>query len=328
MKINKTIETNCFSKKKFFSYRYYCPGGQKRKDPPAYYCTIGHFCPGGTAEPIPCQNNSFTKTTHSKECELCPEGFYCKIAGIPIPCPRGYYCPYGTGVDLRSCPRGTYGNQTGLSKISQCKPCDPGKYCAYEHADNVTGDCAPGYFCEYGVDRPMPTGANTTSCAPYIANSSACPYIYGKETGKGGVCPIGHYCPVGTFQAKPCPAGTYSPVTKLSVCWSCMQGYYCPGGNHEYLSRPCPSGYYCPNGTKTNHENACLEGTFNNMTARTSQADCTACSAGMYCPIQGMWIWYCIDKFIVHSQTFLFLYKNRMLQIMPIVIDGLLCSRH
>lgn len=271
-----------------------------------YNCTIGHYCPGGVSEPIPCQNNSFTKTTHSKVCELCPEGYFCKIAGVPVSCLQGYYCPYGTGVDLRPCPRGSYGNQTGLSKISQCKPCDPGTYCAYEHATNSTGPCSPGYYCEYGVDRPEPAGNNATSCAPYIANSSACPYINGQETGKGGICPIGHYCPEGTYQPKPCPAGTYGPTTKLPVCLPCMEGFYCTGGNHEYSSRPCPSGYYCPNGTKSKYENSCPKGTFNNQTKVTSSSGCIACSPGMYCPSKGMCVnvtatvfWLTATNFII-----------------------------
>lgn len=263
----------------------------KRKDPPEFACPVGHFCPGDTSEPIPCQNNSFTKTTHSKECELCPAGFYCKVAGIPITCPRGYYCPYGTGVDLRSCPRGTYGNQTGFFEVSQCKPCDPGTYCAYEHGSNFTGNCSPGYWCEYGVDRPNPTGNNASSCATNLNGS--CPYFDGKETGKGGICPIGKYCPEGTFQPRNCPPGTYGPVTKLSACWPCMQGFYCPGSNSEYSSRPCPSGHYCPNGTKTQFENPCPIGTFNNNTRGRSLSDCIPCTAGMYCPSEGNHV-FCI----------------------------------
>lgn len=267
--------------------RYYCPGGNKVKDPHQYFCTIGHFCPGETSEPIPCQNNSFAKTTHAKECSLCPAGFFCKIAGVPKNCTKGFYCPYGTGIDLKSCPRGTYGDQEGLDKVSQCKACDPGKYCGFEHASNYTGDCAPGHWCAYGLDRPDPIGDNITAANNSNSNDS-CPHYDGRETGYGGICPIAHYCPQGSKAPLLCPPGTYGPVPKLAECLTCLEGYYCPGNNSEYESRPCPQGYVCPNGTSYPRKFPCPAGTYNNRTQRTRIADCVSCTPGMYCPVEGM----------------------------------------
>ena len=105
----------------------------------------------------------------------------------------GYYCPAGTGKDLKSCPRGTYGPEKGYYEVSQCKPCKAGMYCSQEHMVNVTTKCAPGYWCAYGVDRPRPIGRNISL---EIYNNS-CPHYDGKETGFGGICPVGTFCPEG-----------------------------------------------------------------------------------------------------------------------------------
>lgn len=272
----------------YLFYRYYCPGGNKVKDPHQFFCPVGHFCPGGTSEPIPCQNNSFAKSTHAKECSLCPAGFFCKIAGVPKNCTKGFYCPYGTGIDLKSCPKGTYGDQEGLERVSQCRVCDPGKYCGNEHAINYTGDCAPGHWCAYGLDRPNPIGDNITA---YNASSNdSCPHYDGRETGYGGICPIGHFCPQGSQAPLPCPPGTYGHLPKLAKCLACLEGFYCPGNNSEYESRPCPKGYFCPNGTSYSNQFPCPAGTYNNRTHATKIEDCVSCRPGMYCPVKGMFV--------------------------------------
>lgn len=280
-----------------FNYRYYCPGANKVRDPHEFPCTVGHFCPGGVSEPIPCQNNSFAKVTHAKECSLCPAGFFCKIAGVPKNCTQGYYCPYGTGIDLKPCPRGTYGAQHTLDNVDQCKPCDPGKYCASEHAVNYTGDCDPGHWCAFGVDRADPLGDNATVG---VSSNGSCPHYDARETGYGGVCPLGHYCPRGSKAPLQCPPGTYGPQTKLSKCFTCMEGYYCPGNNSEYESRPCPKGYYCPNGTSHKYQLPCPPGTYNDQTKRTREEDCVTCTDGMYCATEGKgalaWVWYLLFR--------------------------------
>lgn len=59
------------------------------------------------------------------------------------------------------------------------------------------------------------------------------PVIYrssGGETGKGGICPVGHYCPVGTTIPLPCKNGYYNNVSGQAVCHPCPAGYYCLEG--------------------------------------------------------------------------------------------------
>ena len=55
-------------------------------------------------------------------------------------CPIGYYCPAGTGLDKRPCPRGTFGNQTGLGNITGCLPCPARFYCPEEAMSEVTSN--------------------------------------------------------------------------------------------------------------------------------------------------------------------------------------------
>lgn len=84
----------------------------------------------------------------------------------------------GTGLDWKPCPKGSYSNSTGLSKESECEPCDGGFYCDKLNAVKPAAKCDGGYYCESGVDRPDPIRAgNTTS----ISNNCS---IYGYHTGK------------------------------------------------------------------------------------------------------------------------------------------------
>lgn len=87
---------------------------------------------------------------------------YCLHGDLVTPCPEGHYCPDGTGNNWQQCPPGTYNNETGLQAISDCKQCPGGFYCQDHGLDEPSGQCDPGYYCEYGVDRARPTGNNAT----------------------------------------------------------------------------------------------------------------------------------------------------------------------
>jgi hypothetical protein len=77
------------SKLYFLFYSYFCPSGSKYIKPPDFQCWVGHYCPGGDPRPIPCRNNSYVNYTGAVECEPCPAGFYCVIAGTTVICPKG-----------------------------------------------------------------------------------------------------------------------------------------------------------------------------------------------------------------------------------------------
>ena len=52
----------------------------------------------------------------------------------------------------------------------------------------------------------------------------------GSQTGIGGVCWNGHYCPEGTATPLACDQGTFSNVSNLDSCYVCPAGYYCVPG--------------------------------------------------------------------------------------------------
>ena len=268
----------------FFS-RYYCPPGQSLKEPPLYHCRVGHYCPGGTADQQPCPINQMANYTHAEKCDLCPAGFYCLQSGVPVECEKGFYCPAGTGKDLRPCPRGTYGPERQYNSVLDCKPCPSGKYCPFQNATTHAGECNPGHWCAYGVDRVDPIGLNQTLNETESTNATC---YDGKETGYGGRCPEGHYCPRGAEKPIPCSTGTYAPIQGLEACYPCLKGFYCPAnGLKDYQTYPCPAGHYCPNNTKAVNENPCPVGTFSDREGNVDLTDCKECSPGRFCPTQG-----------------------------------------
>ena len=49
---------------------YYCPGGQRRKDPPEYRCPIGNFCPNGSKLHQPCGNGFYQNELTQTDCKV------------------------------------------------------------------------------------------------------------------------------------------------------------------------------------------------------------------------------------------------------------------
>ncbi|CAC5381825.1 unnamed protein product [Mytilus coruscus] len=260
---------------------YYCPDGTIQKEPPLTYCPVGNYCPEGVSQPIPCRNQTENNHTHAVECYPCPAGFYCAISGQSEICPAGYYCPAGTGLDWKSCPRGTYSDVQGLYDESQCKPCPAGQFCDGEHLTTPSGDCSAGHWCMQGIDRDYPNGLNQSS----LLNNTC---YDDRELGYGGLCFHGHYCPVATSYPIVCDNGTYANVEGLSSCDQCPMGYYCPQGTANYTDYPCPTGHYCPASTKNWNQYPCNSGTFNNQTMRTASGDCLSCTGGYYCGQTGL----------------------------------------
>lgn len=83
-----------------------------------------------------------------------------------------------TGVsEPEPCPLGTYGNTTGLRKITDCKECDPGSYCDQRGLTNPAGPCDPGYYCLDGSYTSAP-------------NAPGSPLSI-EDTDIGGLCPGG-----------------------------------------------------------------------------------------------------------------------------------------
>lgn len=100
------------------------------------------------------------------------------------------------------------------------------------------------------------------------------------------VCPIGHYCPLGTPYPIICGEGlTTNSTRKGSVkdCVPCPEGFYCL--KHTTVSFVCPKGYYCPKGKSPIQ---CPSFTYNSQRGRTKLSDCLDCPAGFFCNSTGI----------------------------------------
>jgi hypothetical protein len=96
----------------------------------------------------------------------------------------------------------------------------------------------------------------------------------------------GYYSEARADRQKPCPTGTYNPLTAQSNCSDCPAGFYCPNTATSDLLLDCPKGSFCPKGTTT--PTKCGKGTFNNEYNGKSAADCKPCTPGYYCKDDGL----------------------------------------
>ncbi|GBG24832.1 Protocadherin-like protein [Hondaea fermentalgiana] len=230
-------------------------------------------CPGGTYR----ENIGATALSDCLECPAGTIGSPGRASICSDACPQGYYCPAGTNADaevnsengMQACPPGTYGPSTGLTKVSQCKACDPGYYCENEAntvpnpapcdegrcgfvaqtANTCTQACPAGYRCTAGSACPGATKWDNSS----VSNTAA-------DCGGSSV-----YCPAGSVEATPVDAGYYSTGTPEERSTGQTQ---------------CEAGYYCLAGVRIN----CPGGTYRAEKGAASEAECSACQAGYICP--------------------------------------------
>lgn len=66
-------------------------------------CPPAHYCPEGSAGPVPCPAGTYTNLTGQSVCSRCPAGYYCAERTdnfTRFPCPPGFYCPDGRSKTL------------------------------------------------------------------------------------------------------------------------------------------------------------------------------------------------------------------------------------
>ena len=235
-------------------------------------CQPGYYCPEGSAYPKECDGGKFCDVAGLSEPKgNCSAGYYCKLkASSSTPtdetggkCPPGNYCPEGS-TDPFPCDPGTYYGGDGATNSSACVPCTDGSFCNTSGLAAPDGQCSAGYYCPPG-------------------QSVGTPSLY--------VCPLGHKCIAGVGSPTKCESGKYQDELKQDSCKECPERYYCNatyGGVENYNLYLCPEGYYCPNGTRFAEEFPCSIGTFNNLTGRASQTECTPCLPRYYCGESGL----------------------------------------
>ncbi|KAM8989363.1 uncharacterized protein PRD47_016786 [Ara ararauna] len=277
---------------------WFCPEGSVSAQHSVYLCPVGHYCPTGSPEPIPCPSGKYQDQAGKSQCETCPAGMFCALEAHPgdlqenfphgvvraVECAAGYYCLPGTkAANQYPCPEGTYSNQTGLENPRKCKPCPGGMFCASAGLSSPSGPCLPGYYCTSEARVPNPVHDEA-----------------------GSLCPAGHYCPPGSSKPEPCPAGTFLPQAGMvygNACMPCPAGRFCQGEGlasvsgtcyagyfcHLGATRPdqehCPPGFYCPEGSEA--PVPCSPGSFNSDSGKWQPADCQPCPAGYFCSGSG-----------------------------------------
>ena len=238
-------------------------------------CPVGHFCLANSTLPMPCEGGTFANVTGLSECYPCEAGFFCTAGatgGQEFQCPVGFFCEANQKNPFTNpCPKGTFSNTPGLSTVSQCQNCTAGSYCEEVSLTAVSGDCAPGYYCEAGSPVRNPA----------------------TGSGYGGLCSVGHYCPEGSPFEIPCPPGEYCDSPGLAApTGDCSAGHLCilranvSDPSDGVTGRLCSAGHYCLEGALT--ESECSQGFYLPTTGGRSAADCIPCKEGSYCATQGL----------------------------------------
>ncbi|XP_022100039.1 zonadhesin-like [Acanthaster planci] len=271
---------------------FYCLRGSQDANNPSEDatggpCPAGHYCPRGTSFPLGCLSGTYNPLRGQSECLDCEAGFWCpeNSTAADQPCPRGHYCPNGTAYATQyPCPKGYYNDFEQKSQLDDCKPCEPGYYCASPGREAVTDECAPGWYCIRGAwsDKPTDYGYGN------ISTNCFCP---GNST--GGQCQPGEFCPRGSNYPTPCTRGYYcDSAGQHNETDLCDEGYYCtegawrPDPTDGVTGDLCPTGHYCPRGTYD--PVPCPAGYFSNATGGTAFEDCKLCSPGFYCEDSGL----------------------------------------
>ncbi|KAI5098833.1 zonadhesin-like, partial [Silurus meridionalis] len=195
----------------------------------------------------------------------------------------------------------------GASSYMACSLCPPGMYCPARGSIQPSGFCSPGHYCTGGADSAKPNAKavqlacfcnllpessrreyrlcaqrHNTACTSNSKdlvlselNSESAPEdtqaVCSDFT--GDICPIGFYCPVGSFLPQLCNAGSHCNQTSLhEPVGFCPAGFYCPKGSSDPYATTCPPGHYCPRGTDL--PLPCLPGTFRDSAGGVSIEDC------------------------------------------------------
>lgn len=140
-------------------------------------------------------------------------------------CSAGFVCLPGTQFPQQyPCPSGTWSDVVGAQNFSSCWPCPPGLYCNSTGLSQPSGVCDTGMRLDYrnaliyvditGPVKHVSSGLFLCICwtlGYYCSGGAVSAMPSDGET--GDICPVGHYCPMGSSYPVACPDGTYSNTT-------------------------------------------------------------------------------------------------------------------
>ncbi|XP_048765393.2 adhesion G-protein coupled receptor F3-like isoform X7 [Ostrea edulis] len=262
---------------------FYCSGGSTTGTPVdgvmGGMCTVGNYCPRGSAKPIPCPQGYFNPETTRESCEVCPQNLTCPEGSVyPFECnPESENISAQCSLSPAQPTTNPCFNRDGSQQVGICAECPVGHLC--RDGFNIT--CPEGYYC--------PDGSSVF------------------------ICPAGSYCPEGQVHPLPCETGTFNPYTgngTKEACLQCSPGLYCGEENLAVPTGPCSSGFYCTGGATTptplNGRGGdicragyfCLEGTgiltpcpnstYNPSRGQSNIESCLKCPDGLTCNGTGL----------------------------------------
>ena len=247
---------------------FYCVGGARKPKPKTLdeggaRCTVGHYCPIGSSEPVPCGPGTYADAEGMAECNPSPGGYYVAATGSSsLYADEGAEDGDGDAVSSGPCLAGYYCNGGCRTPTPEAGSSDGGP-CPRHHrcpeGTHVPKACPPGSY----QDREGQTKCNV------CPEGYACP-----GNGVFEPCPAGHWCPSGSSIGEPCLAGTFNPNNAsrdADACIPCTAGAYCQGFGLAAPSGPCDGGYFCNAGSDT---------------PRPEEGSSAGgvCAAGTYCP--------------------------------------------
>ncbi|CBZ49792.1 hypothetical protein NCLIV_002800 [Neospora caninum Liverpool] len=248
---------------------FHCPAGTSDLADDGLLCSAGYYCPEGTKEPVPCipgTYNAFTGGASAESCLPCPAGFFCSSEGTARPtsiCPAGYYCPAGSMSPVICPPSSFCPLQSSAPKACAAagfycplgapspEPCPSGALCVAGAREptlcpkgtflpppavgTVGGSEAQCVICPAGsfADAAGSTGCSICSAGFLCYEGCISSEPESKETDKGQLCPLGHFCLPGALEASPCPAGSAGMRRGLKAEEDCT---LCPAGTFNELS--------------------------------------------------------------------------------------------
>jgi hypothetical protein len=242
----------------------------------------GHYCPEGTAIPLPCgmqstvqpqSLNSRASLTIVHPTVIAEAGTFSNAAGIAnssdcTPCPSGYFCVAGSTAPT-ACNPGSVALGEGNAL---CTSCNPGYY---QGASGATR-CLP---CPNGFSCP-----SVSTVVPIPANCLPGTFVLGTFTSADNCtqCSPGFKCLGATSPPLECPPGSYQPHSSQSGCSACGGGTY-QNASAAVDCRQCIPGSYCARGVSA--PLSCEAGSFSSATNLSSADECTICPVGHACGI-------------------------------------------
>jgi len=230
-----------------------CPEGSSTpKDCPGYGFVVcarealakADPCPDGrdcssVAQLMPSNPERFTdEQLMDLVAPLCPEGYYCNAQERKVQCQKNQLCPAGTAHPF-VCPAGSYCPNTTGAAVVDPVPCPIGFVCPGGPAPElcpffrlcVKPSLSEPELCPMGRDCeqrwiPPPNAASMSDEERVESAAPLCEVGYFCNGYRKKECPVGHECPVGSWEGTLCPLGFVAPTPASGACDACPAGRY------------------------------------------------------------------------------------------------------